>query len=52
MNIKDAWTLKHITQDKITKEFIAWDETGANEICKKSTKEDAIKACVAYAKTL
>ena len=47
-----AWVGNFITYDMCTKEFVAWDETQANEIGRFNTTVSATQAILEYAKTL
>lgn len=49
---KDESTKPHWTDRHITIGFIAWDETGANQIGYYETRQDAKQALIDYAKTL
>ncbi len=49
---KNDWCLTFITKDEKTKEFISWDESGANEIGRSSNEKEAREVLFEYAKSL
>lgn len=49
---KGHWTENYISTDPDTGEFIAWDESNANEIGRAKTKAGAVSIQLNYAETL
>ena len=46
------WIEKHITYEMKTKEFVAWDETQANELGRSTSKRELISVCWRHAAKL
>jgi hypothetical protein len=44
-DIQPKWVSDHITYDKESKKFIAWDETQAYELGRFNNRQQAISAC-------
>ena len=50
--MKDKPIERHWADNHITLEFVAWDESGSNQIGVYTTRKEARQALIEYAKTL